>query len=213
MISAAPTRTMSRRAALRSGDTRAGVESKGVEVELFARPIADVSWNFGAVYANTRYRDDLVGRDGRPLAPPLFQLPGRRLSNSAQWTATTSLAWTPPIGGTGMRGLFYVDARYMSAFNTGSDLDVEKGQDAFTVLNGRVGIHGADQAWGVELWAQNLTDTDYTQVAFDAPLQGSGTERAVRRGFIPRATQLYGAFLGEPRTLGLTLRARWGAPR
>jgi hypothetical protein len=35
------------------------------------------------------------------------------------------LAWTPPIGGSGLRGLVYADARYMSSFNTGSDLDIE----------------------------------------------------------------------------------------
>jgi iron complex outermembrane receptor protein len=196
-----------------TGDTRAGVRSVGAEVELFTRPLPNVSWNLGVVYANTRYRHDLVGSDGRPLTNALFQLPGRRVSNSAEWTGTTSLAWTPPIGGSGMRGLFYVDARYMSKFNTGSDLDIEKTQDDFTVVNARIGLHGPDQAWGIELWAQNLLNEDFTQVGFDAPLQGSGTQRAVERGFITRATQLYGAFLGEPRTYGLTLRAKWAGAR
>ncbi len=41
-------------------------------------------------------------------------------------------------------------------------------------------------------------------------VQGSGTTRAVQSGFITRSTQLYGAFLGEPRTFGLTLRAKTG---
>ena len=34
--------------------------------------------------------------------------------------------------------------------------------------------------------------------------------RAVEAGFIARSTQLFGAFLGEPRTWGLTLRGKWG---
>ena len=46
------------------------------------------------------------------------------------------------------------------------------------------------------------------QVAYDAPLQGQGTTRGVERGFYGRSTQLYGAFLGEPRTFGLTLRGK-----
>jgi hypothetical protein len=46
----------------------------------------------------------------------------------------------------------------MSAFNTGSDLDIEKLQEPFTVVNGRIGVHGADERWGFELWAQNLFD-------------------------------------------------------
>ena len=192
-----------------TGDTRAGVRSMGVEVEIFSRPLPNVNWNLGAIYADTKYRDNLVGADGRPLTNALFQLPGRRVSNSTEWTATTSLAWTPPIGGSGLRGLVYFDARMMSLLNTGSDLDIEKEQDEFIVANARIGLHGANQAWGVELWAQNLFDKDFMQVAFDAPIQGSGTERAVRRGFIPRSTQLFGAFLGEPRTYGLTLRGKF----
>jgi outer membrane receptor protein involved in Fe transport len=112
-----------------------------------------------------------------------------------------------------MHALFYVDARHTSAYNTGSDLDIEKDQKAFTVVNGRVGLRGPDETWSVEVWAQNLFNTKYKQVAFDAPLQGSGTTRGVEAGFYPVATQLYGAFLGEPRTFGMTLRGKLGFNR
>ena len=124
-----------------------------------------------------------------------------------------STGWTPPIGDSGLSGLVYLDARHSSEFNTGSDLDVDKIQKPYTVVNGRIGIRGPDQAWAVELWAQNILDKNYKQVAFDAPLQGSGTVRGVEQGFYPRSTQLFGAFLAEPRTYGLTLRARIRRPR
>jgi iron complex outermembrane receptor protein len=168
--------------------------------------------------ANTRYRHNLVGADGRALTNALFQLPGQRLSNSSEWTGTASVAWTPPIGDTGMRGLIYVDTRVTSSYNTGSDLDLEKRQGSFAVFNARIGVHGPDDRWGVELWAQNLLDENFMQVAFDAPIQGSCTRRGAVNGFCPaptpfRATQLYGAFLGEPRTFGLTLRAKLGPTR
>ena len=103
----------------------------------------------------------------------------------------------------------------MSKFNTGSDLDIEKMQKGFTVVNGRIGIEGPGDRWGIELWAQNLFDKTYKQVAFDAPIQGTPgtTIRAVEAGFFPRATQIYGAFLGEPRTFGLTLRGKLGFNR
>ena len=195
------------------GSLGGGVVSKGFELEAFTRPIRNVQWNAGLVMADTKYRDNLVGADGAPLTNALFQLPGRRISNAPKWTATTSIAWTPPIGGSGLRGLIYADARYMSKFDTGSDLDIEKTQDAFTLFNARVGISGPGDAWSVEFWGQNLFNKNYIQVGFDAPVQGSGTTRAVEAGFIPRSTQLYGAFLGEPRTFGLTLRAKTGFAR
>ena len=196
-----------------TGKLGAGVISKGFELDAFTRPLPDVSWNAGLVMADTRYRNNLVGAGGKPLTNALFQLPGRQISNAPKWTATTSLAWTPPIGGSGLHALLYADARYMSQFNTGSDLDIEKTQNAFTLVNARIGIEGPDDRWGIELWAQNLFNKNFEQVAFDAPLQGSGTTRAVERGFIPVSTQLYGAFLGEPRTFGLTLRAKLGWSR
>jgi iron complex outermembrane recepter protein len=189
--------------------TKAGVLSKGVEIEAFLRPVRHVGVNLGITYAETRYRRNLVGFGGAPLTNALFQLPGARLSNSAQYVATSSFSWTPPIGSGGLSGLFYVDMRYSSDVNTGSDLDLEKQQDGTAVVNGRIGIHGGNNSWGLEFWGQNLLNTNYQQVSFDGPLQGSGTTAAVQRGFIATSTQLYGAFLAEPRTFGVTGRFKF----
>jgi outer membrane receptor protein involved in Fe transport len=196
-----------------TGHLGAGVRSQGFELEAFTRPIRDVQLNGGLVMADTKYRNNLVGADGRPLTNALFQLPGRRISNAPLWTATGSVAWSPALGSGGLRGLVYFDGRYMSKFNTGSDLDIEKTQNAFTVFNGRVGVHGPEDAWALEFWGQNLFNKHFIQVAFDAPIQGSGTTRGVQAGFYPASTQLYGAFLGEPRTFGVTLRAKMGFNR
>lgn len=195
------------------GGTRAGVRSRGVELEVFSRPLPYVNFNFGVTLADTKYRNNLVGKNGTPLSASLFQLPGERVSGSAKWTMTSSLAWTPPIGSSGMRGLFYVDMRHQSKSNTGSDLDLEKIEDGYTVVNGRIGLSGRDGMWAVELWANNLFKEDYYQIAFDAFGQGTGTQRGVERGFYPRSNQLFGAFMGDPRTFGITLRTKLGLAR
>ena len=196
------------------GKIGSGVRSMGVEFELFTRPFRDANFNMGLTYASTRYKENLVGATGEPISPALFQLSNRQISNAAEMVVTGSFAYRPPIGSTGMRALFYLDGRYMSAFNTGSDLDIEKKQAGFEVFNGRIGLHGPDQRWAVELWAQNLLNRNFKQVAFDMPIQGSCTERGAINGFCPaptptRSTQLFGAFLGEPRTYGLTLRGKF----
>jgi iron complex outermembrane receptor protein len=200
-----------------TGGTKAGVRSQGFEVEAFTRPMRYLDVNLGVTYADTKYRNNLVGADGRALTNALFQLPGRRVSNSNLWTLTGAVAWTPPIGGTGLSALVYADARHMSGFNTGSDLDIEKFQGAFNVVNGRVGIRGPENRWSVELWAQNLFNEKFEQVAFDAPVQGTCTQRGADAGFCSptpgRATQLYGTFLGEPRTFGVTFRAAFSPRR
>ena len=204
------------------GHMRSGVRSEGLEIEVFTRPARNMNFNLGITYADTHYRNNLVGASGEPLSPALFQLSNRKISNASELVATASFSWTPPIGSSGMRGLFYIDGRQMTEFNTGSDLDREKRQSGFGVVNGRIGLHGADNRWGVELWAQNLFDTKFKQVAFDVPVQGGCTQDGALQGFcgvlanytIPtRAQQLYGAFLGEPRTFGITIRGKMGEPR
>src|SRR3546814_3081828 len=62
-----------------------------------------------------------------------------------------------------LQGRFNIGAKYMSDYNTGSDLDVEKHQDAYTVVNARVGIGASDNRWSLELWGTNITDTEYVQ--------------------------------------------------
>lgn len=202
-----------------TGKRRAGVKSRGVELEIFSRPMPNVNFNLGATVSDTRYRKDLVGAGGRPLSTALFQLPGRRVSNAAGLTLTSSLAWTPPIGGSGLRGLFYIDARHQSRFNTGSDLDIEKIENGYLVVNGRVGLRGPEDRWAVELWAQNLLNENVKQIAFDAFAQGNCTQRGAERGFcsptygVNRSNQLFGVFLGEPRLYGITLRTKLGFAR
>ncbi|MDP3592775.1 MAG: TonB-dependent receptor, partial [Phenylobacterium sp.] len=83
-----------------------------------------------------------------------------------------------------------VNAKYQSSYNTGSNLDPVKNQPGFTLVNARVGIGPDDKSWQVEAWAQNIFDEYYTQVGFDAVAQ----------------TGSYNAFLGMPRTYGMTLR-------
>jgi iron complex outermembrane receptor protein len=196
-----------------AGKLKPGVRSRGVEIETFFRPIRNLSGALGATIVNTRFRDNLVGTNGNALTRALFLLPGNRLSNAPYFTMTGSLAWTPPIGHGGMSALVYVDGRHLSSFNTGSDLFPEKLEDGYTTFNGRVGLRGPDQQWSLELWGQNLLDEKYKQVAFNAPLQGSGTRSGVERGFYPVATTLFGVFLAEPRTFGVTLRGKLGFSR
>jgi outer membrane receptor protein involved in Fe transport len=135
------------------------------------------------------------------------------VSNAPSTVVTGSLSWTPPIGGSGLKGLFYVDARRSSGFNTGSDLFPQKSQDGFTIVNGRIGVTGPDEHWALELWAQNLLDKNYQQVAFNSPFQEGAAGAPFTDPQFPGGRQIFSSYLAEPRTYGLTLRARFNAPR
>jgi outer membrane receptor protein involved in Fe transport len=194
-----------------SNRLRPGVRSQGVELEVSASPARYFNVGGAVTYLDSKYRTNVVGTNGRPLSAVLFQLPGRRLFSS-QYAVTGSVGWSPPIGDT-MSGLAYLDFRYQSDTNTGSDIDLEKEQDGYGVMNGRLGLYGPDKRWGVEIWGQNLLNTKYQQIAADRPLQGGGTFRAVNApastGLSGTANQLFIAFPGEPRTYGITLKGKF----
>ncbi|MEH3047746.1 TonB-dependent receptor [Sphingomonas adhaesiva] len=187
-----------------------GVISQGFEAEASLVPVRDVRVSWGLTYASTKYRQNLVGNgNGDPLSPALRKLPGDNLSNAPELVVTGSAAWTPAIGDSGLSALFYVDTRVSSDYNTGSDLFPQKEQDGFAVVNARVGLRGRDERWSIELWAQNLLDQDYAQVAFNSPFQAGSNTPAFQDPQYPGGRQLMSMFLAEPRTYGITLRGRF----
>jgi iron complex outermembrane recepter protein len=191
-------------------DVTYGVRSQGVEIEAQIRPRRDMSVSLGLTVANTKYRDNLVGNsNGVPLDPALRVLPGNRLSNAPRMVFTGAFTWTPRLGNSGLTGLLYMDGRVTDDYNTGSDLFPQKAQDAYTVINARVGVRGPAQRWSLEVWAQNLFNQDYAQVAFNSPFQAGTTSAPFVDTRFPGGRQIFSAFLAEPRTYGVTGRFRF----
>ena len=147
-----------------------------MELETSIAPARNFRVGLGLTYAETKYRSDLVGNStGAALDPSLRVLPGKNLSNAPEYVVTSSVTWTPEIGDSGLSGLFYVDGRMSSDYNTGSDLFPQKGQDGFATFNARIGVRGPDEKFSIELWGQNIFKKDYSQVAFNTPFQAGTT--------------------------------------
>ncbi|WP_051464372.1 TonB-dependent receptor [Pseudoxanthomonas suwonensis] len=177
------------------------VVSKGVDTELLWQPVTGLLFQGGLMYADTRYGKDIPGADFVEPSGALYKLPGAQMSFAPKWSGSASVTYEWDFGGN-LVGRFNLGAKYMSEYNTGSDLDVEKQQDAFTVANARLGFGARDQRWMFELWATNLFDAEYVQVGFDGPLQVASN--------VPNdPLNTYNAFLGAPRMYGVTFRARY----
>lgn len=192
------------------GDVSYGVRTQGFELEGSLVPARNFRVAAGLTYASTKYRDDLIGTNtGAPLDQALRKLPGDNLSNAPELVATGSMTWTPEIGDSGLSGLFYIDTRMTSDYNTGSDLFPQKEQDGFALFNARVGLRGPDEAWSVELWGQNIFNKAYAQVAFNAPFQAGTTAAPYLDPQYPGGRQIFSHFLAEPRTYGITVRGKF----
>ena len=193
--------------------------ARGVDADfMWFTPIEGLSFAGGVTYTDAQY-GTFTGAD---LFNPanfnqLSLLSGNRSSFAPEWSATASVNFDREIGG-GLRAGFAVSAKYMTEYNTGSDLLPFKMQDAFTTVNGRISIGAADERWTLDLWGQNLTDEEYVQVAFNGFLQGSAFNGPLNTAPGPyqgtyynpsQDSQTYDAFLGAPRTYGFTLRVKY----
>jgi outer membrane receptor protein involved in Fe transport len=165
------------------------VTSQGLEVDAFWRtPLDGLSMQGGVAYTEAEY-----GANTGWAGPGLTRLPGARLTNAPLWTVTNSFTYKKSLMGGAAEGLAYIDFRYVSDQNTGSDLAPAKIQPGYFLVNGRVGLSSKGDRVGIEVWGRNLFDQEYAQIMFDQPLQ----------------TGAFGAFLGDPRTYGVTLRAKY----
>jgi len=176
-------------------------ESMGLELDAFwATPIPGLDLSAGYAFVNTEYTEVNTGD------PLVDAIQGKDYSLSPEHFLTGQALYERPV----LNSLLFtaaIDGRWVSEYNTGSDLDPEKIQDGFGLINARVGIGSETDAWSIEVWGRNLTDETYAQVAFDAFAQGrragAGTSNDAR------GTASYMAFLGAPRTWGVTLRTEW----
>jgi len=188
--------------------------TQGVDADMmWFTPVEGLTLSGGVTYTDAEYGDFTAADLAVPgRFPQLSLLPGARPSFAPEWSLATSINFDRSLGG-GLRGGFALSAKYMTEYNTGSDLIPFKMQDAFTVVNGRVSLGSEDERWTVDLWAQNLTDEEYTQVAFNSPLQGTAFQSTVQPNgtYYNQAldTQGISAFLGAPRTYGVTLRVKY----
>jgi outer membrane receptor protein involved in Fe transport len=181
------------------------VVSKGLDTDFVWLPNKHLSIQGGVTYADTTY----PFKDARVLGAPCTSiafgavataatptgcslLPGHRLSLAPLVSASLAATYEQDIG-MGLIARANVSAKTSSSYNTGSDLNPVKVQNAYTVVNARIGVGPENARWSVELWAQNLFDKSYMQVAFDATAQ----------------SKTYNAFLGAPQTYGVTARVKF----
>lgn len=167
------------------------IVSQGVEVESLWRTTDNLTLTGGVVYTNNKYPDDsnidtvAPTTDGNKRAGALL---------SKEWAATIGATYTAPLSDN-LLAIAHIDARYTSDFSSNSSLDNDFDEVGYTVVNGRLGLSNSERSWDVELWARNLSDTEYSPIQFDPPpIQGRGGNGRI------------GDFIGEPRTFGVTAR-------
>ncbi|HEY0596809.1 TonB-dependent receptor [Sphingopyxis sp.] len=172
-----------------------GVRSRGVEGDLAFAPSQRASFYASVAYADTTYSD----YPNAPQAPErlngsgIQDLTGEQLPGVPKFTYTLGGDVSAPLSSLGGRDLSiyaHADYSHRSSFNTSSSDSIYADVPAYGIANARIGFKTDDGLFDLSIWARNLFDKDYFQ-----------TLSAQNTGIVT-------ALIGEPRTVGATLRTK-----
>ncbi len=167
------------------------VESKGFELEGAWHAGEGLDFTFGVAHVVAKYGDEALLKvnpaDQLPAPNGDPPLAGLTLTNAPKWNLSGGLHYEHPTGMGEIKGFFDLSANYRTHYNTGSDLCLCKVQNAFTTINGRIGlVQDGENGWEVALWGTNLTD-EYSQlIAFDTVFQSGSISE------FPAPPRMYG---------------------
>lgn len=169
--------------------------------EYLAAPCPDNSPLLGPVwdpadplFALCNSERSVTRADGTVVTGIFNDLSGVDRGNSEFVWALTG-TYTHPVGDN-MEVFVRGEATHTSDFAlvTGLDPRPVANQDAFTLFNASIGIGAEDGAWGLQLWGRNLGEEEFVKGGFPSV------------GYLGAS---FNNYPGEPRTYGLTLRARF----
>ncbi len=151
----------------------------GAEIEATVRPLPWLTLNATYGRLDTRY-DDFVIPGGATLT-------GNRLGSSPKdkWSAMVDV--DAPLGGVRLIGNFLYS--YTGQYFTGATNDATLQVQGYGIANAQVGLASRDDRFRVTVFARNLFDKAYV--------------------LIPSNQVVLGQYLGEPRTFGVSLGARF----
>jgi len=177
--------------------------STGVELEVDAQVLDQLTLTSALTYADARFPDDC---ETDPTAiPNPTNLCGAQLTNAPEFVGIWGATWQDGFQALGQDLTYFgnVNVRFETDRRTstqptlvGTDIpNLFDIQENNTKLNLRAGIGSADGRWRIEGWATNLTDEQTRSITFNLPLRGGPQGRA--------------AFINAPREYGVTLRTKF----
>ncbi len=152
------------------------LESRGFEVGLKAVPVSGLQLDYQFGYTRARYTEGKLSSNGNAT-----DLDGHKQVFTPETTSLLALQYGRPFSASGHLGWF-IRGEWQNTGKTYFDLGNQYAQGSYQMINASAGFTWNQNA--LLFWMRNVTDTRYVQYAYDF-----GAAR-----------------LGDPRTLGVTLR-------
>lgn len=141
-----------------------GLHTRGVEVDVIARPVTDLSIGASAAYLDAWYSSFQNAQCyiGQTAAQGCVGTPARQDLSGAQlaapkWNVQGNADYSPSLTDD-LRGIAQASFQYQSA---SQDADPRIRQSGFTVVNVGLGVRAEDHSWEVVAFVNNLFDEQY----------------------------------------------------
>lgn len=176
------------------------IRTRGGELEVTMLPNSRLTLQAGAAYVDAEYKSFAAGACTRtplsnspdasvPTYPVVCSNSGNVVPGTPEWTLYGSARFEQALPGGRVYG--QLDLNWRDDTVSGNDNDPNKLQDAFTLVNLRVGWRFGDGRYDLSVWGKNIFDEDYHGGAFNS---------VIREGSLS-------AYHTEPATWGVTFRA------
>jgi len=175
------------------------LRTKGVELELTAKPINTLMIESSLAYVDARIRSMPNGLcyPGQTVAQGCVRvgtasvqdLAGKRLSNAPKLKFTLGGTYNFGFGESGYSGVANLNYQDQSAVNFDLGVNPLTEQEGYGILNGSIAVSSPDRNWKVTLFVNNLLDKSYSSFIGDHYNFYNGSH--VLMQYLPRNSERY----------------------
>ncbi|MFW2829594.1 TonB-dependent receptor [Sphingomonas sp. ID0503] len=187
------------------------VRTRGVEADFSARPHEQVSFYVNGAYTDATYRKfenapcppefsggtgTVPGGPGQAgaLSPAVCDVSDQWLPGISKWAVSYGAEFNVPTSLLSTQGQFYIgwDGSYRSKFSSNASRSIYTDVNGYSLNNLRIGYRN-DEGLNVFGWVRNILDKNYFE----------------QLATTPGNTGLIAGQIGDPRTYGVTISAKF----
>ena len=179
---------------------------QGVEVDFVLNPVESLMIFGGISYLDAEF-DSFDAASPLPGDVVPQDLSGETPHYSPEWQGSLVVEWRAAIGPGNLEWFLRPEYTYIGEQNIGANtnLNPQSIQDAYGLINLRLGFAAADGRWQVAAYGKNMADEGYCEINYDQPLGAQfGGVDSVANTVPQRCT------VGGPRIYGVSFRWNYG---
>ncbi|MEM6652100.1 MAG: TonB-dependent receptor [Pseudomonadota bacterium] len=175
------------------------LRQQGIEADVIWAPLDQLTINSGLSFLDSEFLD-YQNASGLP-GGPVQDLTGGEAHFSPDVQGSLVADWSDSLGLNEVDYFLRGEVQYIGEQNVGATTNnsPQTIQDAYTLVNARIGLAASDNNWRLTLWGKNLTEEGYCTSIFNqpfgGPLGGTANLQTPQR-----------CVVGAPRTYGVELK-------